>query len=318
MRDFYVVPRPKNTYEKLIKKLNKNDVSHKPYFNSDFDLSNELDVRSLAAKIRLQQRGDNPLDGTSVKFFTRLDDSINDVDPMLVQRGVCDSKYLSEYITEIQNNPDCSYRSIYNSLIRDDKYIPRYFSVLIKDCHNDPDRARAEIFGCKAANALGVPTAYTFGIKDKTPKSKEYTGDIEDDYFAVASLDFAAAGFKMETFKDMSQSKKFCCVYDSLDKWLKYVDMCLEKRFPDGVDEESRKGLRSDFVKSYLLRVTLFPDYDFAVYNGGILIDEKTNKFTMIPNFDMEGLKKVYQMIILCLLQKASFTLIMDHIYMNI
>ena len=42
----------------------------------------------------------------------------------------------------------------------------------------------------------------------------------------------------------MGGSKKFCCVYDSLDRWLKYVDMALEKRFPDGVDEGCRKSLR--------------------------------------------------------------------------
>ena len=294
MRDFYVLPRPKNTYEKLIKKLNKNNVSHIPYSTAEFNLSKEEDIERFAAELRQCQYGESSLDGTSIKFFTRLDDSANDVDPMLTQRGVCDSKYLSEFVTEIQSNPDCAYKSIYNSLIRDDKYIPRYFSVLIKDCHNDPDRARAEIFGCKAANALGVPTAYCFGIKDRSPKKKEYTGDIEDDYFAIASLDFVAQGFKMETFKDMAQSKKFCCVYDSLDKWLNYIDFSLEKRFPGGVDEESKKALRSDFVKSYLLRVALFPDFDFTVYNGGILIDEKSNKFTMIPNFDMEGMMYQY------------------------
>ena len=64
--------------------------------------------------------------------------------------------------------------------------MPRYISALVKDCHNNPDRVRAEMFGCEAANALGVPTSYCFGIKDKGPKSKEYTGEIEDDYFAVA------------------------------------------------------------------------------------------------------------------------------------
>lgn len=294
MRDFYVIHRPKNTYEKLIAKLNKNKVTHIPYSSASYDLSNDKDIERLAAELRQDGKGESSLDGTSVKFFTRLDDSISDIDVTTTQRGICDSKYMSEFISELQNNSDCSYMSIYNTLIRDDKYIPRYFSVLIKDCHNDPDRARAEIFGCKAANALAVPTAYCFGIKDTSPRSKEYKGEIEDDYFAVASFDFTPPGFELETFKDMAQSKKFCCVYDSLDKWLKYIDMCLEKRFPDGVDEESRKNLRSDFVKSYLFRIALFPDYDFTIYNGGIMVDKKTNKFSMIPNFDMEGLMYQY------------------------
>ncbi len=290
MRDFYVLPRPKNTYKKLIAKLNKNNVTHIPYSNDNFDLSRERDIERLAYILKQEEKSDSSLDGTSVKFFTRLDDSISDIDVTTTQRCVCDSKYLTEFITELETNPDCSYRSIYNSLIRDDKYIPRYFSVLIKDCHNDPDRARAELFGCRAANVLGVPTAYCFGIKDNSPKSREYTGEIEDDYFAVASLDFTPPGHTIETFKDMAQTKKFCCVYDSLDKWLKYIDMCLEQRFPNGVDQESRDSLRNDFVMSYLYRIALFPDYDFTVYNGGILIDEKTNKFSMMPNFDMEGM----------------------------
>lgn len=289
MRDFYVLPRPKNTYKKLLTKLNKNKVTHIPYSSESFDLSREEDVERLATELRKENGTEGSLDGTSIKFFTRLDDSISGFEPGLANRGVCDSKYLGDYITEIQNNPNAVYRSIYNQLIRDG-YIPRYFSALIKDCHNDPDRARAEMFGCQAANALGVPTAYCFGIKDSSPKSDEYKGEIEDDYFAVASLDFVPQGFEIETFKDMAKSNKLCCVYDSLDKWLKYIDMCLEKRFPDGVDQESRKALRSDFVKSYLFRIALFPDYDFTVYNGGIMIDENTNKFFMIPNFDMEGM----------------------------
>lgn len=290
MRDFYVMPRPRNTYEKLIAKLNKNNITHIPYSNGNFDLSREEDVERLARVLKQENQGESSLDGTSVKFFTMLDDSISGFEPGFDKRCICDSKHLTEFVAELETNPECSYKSIYNSLIRDDKYIPRYFSVLIKDCHNDPDRARAELFGCRAANLLGVPTAYCFGIKDKSPKSKEYTGEIEDDYFAVASLDFTPPGHTIETFKDMSQSKKMCCVYDSLDKWLKYIDMCLEKRFPDGVDQESRDALRNDFVMSYLYRIALFPDYDFTVYNGGIMIDEKTNKFSMIPNFDMEGM----------------------------
>ena len=289
MRDFYGVPRPKNTFEKLISKLSKNKVTHIPYSKEGYDLTRQEDVEKLAAELRLENKEESSLDGTSVKFFTRLDDSISGSEPGVVERGVCDSKYLGDFIREIQNNPNATYVSIYNQLIRDG-YIPRYFSALIKDCHNDPDRVRAEMFGCQAANALGIPTAYCFGIKDDSPKSKEFKGEIEGDYFAVASLDFVPQGCEIETFKDMAKSKKFCCVYDSLDKWLKYIDMCLETRFPDGVDQESRKALRSNFVKSYLFRIALFPDYDFTVYNGGIMIDENTNKFSMIPNFDMEGM----------------------------
>ena len=289
MRDFYPIARPKNTYEKLLKKLNKNDVSHTPYSGDKFDLSQDVDIAIFSEKLRMEDMSESSLDGTSIKFFTRIDDSIEGLDPAVITRGVSDSKYLSDYINEITSNPNSSYMSIYNSIIKDG-YIPRYFSVLLKDCHNDPDRVRAEMFGCEAANALGVPTSYCFGIKDKGPKSKEYTGEIEDDYFAVASLDFVPQGYSIETLRDMGGSKKFCCVYDSLDRWLKYVDMALEKRFPDGVDEGCRKSLREDIARSYLYRVALFPDYDYTVYNGGVMIEDGTNKFSMMPNFDMEGM----------------------------
>ncbi|MBE5739117.1 MAG: hypothetical protein E7354_05275 [Clostridiales bacterium] len=288
MRDFYVLPRAKGTYSKLINKLKKNGFAYIPYTTEELDLSKEEDVSKLIEYLRAKEKADKDLDGTSVKFFARIDDSINQIEG--VDRGICDSRYFSEYITELQNNPDCSYVSIYNDLIRNEKYIPRYFSALIKDCHNDPDRAKAEIFGSKVANVLGVPTAYYFGIKDETLQSDGWNGEIEGDVFAVATLDFVPQGYSIETFKEMGQGKRGCGPCATLDSWLRYIDVCLENKYPDGVNQKCRQSLREDFVRTYLYRVALFPDFDFTVYNAGAYVKDDSDEFGLMPNFDMEGM----------------------------
>lgn len=275
-----------SSYERLLLKLRKNNVSHTPYLDGNVDLQEDTSLKEFALNLKKFDKDKANMDGTSAKIFTRLDDSCARGE----RKTICDSKYFGDLITELRNNPDCSYRTIYNDLISKENYIPRYFSVLLKDCHNDSSKVKAELFGSRLANLLGVPTAYYIGIKDNTPKSERMPGEIIDDYFAVASVDFVPYNHTMETFKDLTVGRKYQRIFENVGQWIGFIEDTLSTRFDGNVDKSSLKILEEDFIKSYLFRVALFPDYDFAVYNMGAVIDNDTNKFFLTPNFDMEAM----------------------------
>lgn len=285
------VPRPKGTYEKLIEKLGANGVKHSPY-EKDFDLSLQTERARFVEFLKEERAKESAPDGTSLMFFTRIEEDFankNDSTKSIAQtHKICDESGLKKYITEVQSNPNCSYKSMYDDIIKSG-YIPKYFSVLIKDCHNDPDKIKAELFGSEVANLLGVPTAYNFGIKDGGEKPQKWTGEIIGDYFALGSLDFVPFGYKVESFKDLSVTN-YRRVYPSLLMWDDFLETTLMDRFGGSVDEECKKKTHEDFILTYLFRNTLFKDSDFAVYNSGIMVSDDNKKFTLMPNFDMEGL----------------------------
>ncbi len=276
------VPKAKGTYKKLIEKLTKNDVEFAPY--GDYDMDNP-DWKEAFVKDMESFDDDEPtLDGTSVMFFARLTDGEKED----ACKQIYPSEYFKDYIEKIKTDPNCAYTSMYDELIKSG-YIPKVFSVLIKDCHNDADKVKAEIFGSRVASLLGVPTAYNFGIKDKSLKPKKWTGEILGDYFAVGSLDFVPYGYHVESFKDLNHGY-YKRTYPSLMMWTDYIDTMLNYRFDNVIDESQRKQVHEDFVSTYLFRTILFPDRDFAVYNSGIMANDETGDFKLTPNFDMEGL----------------------------
>lgn len=283
----YRVPRQKNTYRKFVEKLVKNDIELSPYKN-DYNLKNEVDREDFIKSLEEINPEENSLDGTSLMFFSRIDDSLEIEENKEKNRQVCDSKYFKDYIDCVMNNPECGYSSAYDELIKSG-YIPKFFSVLIKDCHNDSDKVKAEIFGSRVANLLGVSTAYNFGIKDKNPKPKKWTGEIVGDYFAVGSLDFVPYGYHIESFKDLNHGY-YKRTYPSLMMWIDFIDTMLNDRFAGKVDEECRKKVHEDFVSMHLFRNILFKDSDFAVYNSGIMVSDDDKSFGLMPNFDMEGI----------------------------
>lgn len=283
----YRVPRQKNTYRKFVEKLVNNDVKLSTY-DTDYNLSDNADRDSFIKSLEESPLEDDMLDGTSLMFFSRIDDSLEIEENKEKNRQVCDSKYFKDYIDCVMNNPECGYRSTYDKLIKSG-YIPKFLSVLIKDCHNDSDKVKAEIFGSRMANLLGVSTVYNFGIKDKNPKPKKWTGEILGDYFAVGSLDFVPYGYHIESFKDLNHGY-YKRTYPSLMMWIDFIDTMLNDRFTGKVDEECRKKVHEDFVYTYLFRNILLKDTDFAVYNSGIVVSDDDKSFGLMPNFDMEGI----------------------------
>ena len=277
----YFVSGNENTEEKFVAQLKKNGFKYVKYDEE----------RSQDQSPDLALRGDryDQIGGSSIKFFARVDDSKHRYFDYSSPRKMYDSRYFKPMFYDIKHNPNCTYKSIYNNLIKEG-VLPRYISALVKDCHNNPDRVKGEVFGCRAANILRIPTAYCFGIKDTETPHELFSKTIGHDYFAVASVDYIEPGHTIEEFCEMNFEGRYFGGHDSLETWLNYADRCLQKRYPEGVDEESYAQFKKDFIKTYLFRVALFPDTDFAVYNGGIVSKNGTNKFEMMPNTDMEGI----------------------------
>lgn len=277
----YFVSGNGNTEEKFVAQLKKNGFKYVKY-------DEERAVGQSPEEPLRDDRYDQ-IGGSSIKFFARIDDSKYGYHDYSTPRKMYDSRYFRPFFSEVKHNPNCSYKSIYNSLIKDG-VLPRYISALVKDCHNNSDRVKGEIFGSRAANLLRIPTCYCLGIMDTENPKVLFSELIGRDYFAVASVDYIEPGHTIEEFCEMRFEDRYFGCNDSLETWLNYADRCLKQRYPDGIDEESYAQFRKDFVKTYLFRVALFPDTDFAVYNGGIVSENGTNKFAMMPNTDMEGI----------------------------
>ncbi len=277
----YFVSGNNNTEKKFVAQLKKNGFKYVRY---DEERNPEQSPEEPLTDDKFDQIG-----GSSVKFFARIDDSKHGYHNYSNPRKMYDSRYLKPMFSELRHNPDCSYKTIYNGLIKEG-ILPRYISALVKDCHNNSDRVKGEIFGSRAANILKIPTAYCFGIKDTETPRVLFSDTIGHDYFGVASIDYIEPGHTIEEFCEMKFEGKYLGIHDSLETWLQYADRCLQARFTEGIDEESYAQFKKDFVKTYLFRVALFPDTDFAVYNGGIVVEDGTNKFSMMPNTDMEGI----------------------------
>ena len=277
----YFVSGNNNTEEKFVAQLRKNGFKYVKY--------DEERAPGQSPDEPLKDDRYDQIGGSSIKFFARLDDSKHGFHDYSTPRKMYDSRYLRPLFSEVRHNPDCTYMTIYNRLIKEG-ILPRYISALIKDYHNNSDRVKGEVFGCRAANILRIPTNYCFAIKDTETPNVLFSDTIGHDFFAVASVDYIEPGHTIEEFCEMKFEGKYLGCHDSLEMWLQYADRCLQARYPDGIDEESYTQFRKDFVKTYLFRVALFPDTDFAVYNGGIVSEDGTNKFTMMPNTDLEGI----------------------------
>lgn len=257
----------------------------------------------------LQPTEGNRISASSGLFFVRVDDG---KPSKKTGKQVCDSVYLKPFFEEIKNNAKCSYKTIYNDLVKKDNYIPRYISVLVKDCHAQTVGIKSEIFGSRIANILHIPTNYAFGIEYKDKITKENIFGEKEKYFALGSVDYISNGHNIELFYENDNWTKASKgeLFDknnkpitfehvrgsrpkdeaSLDKWIPYIKDCLHNRYPEGIDEVSYNKFMYDFVRSYLFRVTLFRDTDFAHYNSGIITLDGSNKFEMMPNTDMEGI----------------------------
>lgn len=251
---------------------------------------------------------DNQLLGSSGLFFMVAGDQRV---PSAETSAIISSDYIRPLVSELTTNPHSSYKTIYNDLIIEDGYTPKYFSSIVKDCHGEYFGILAEIAGSRLANLMGIPTNYAFGIEYTDGKEHPDYDKKPKKYFALGSIDYVSQGHELELFCDIdrisqisekdnltSDDKDYeirhCGIHRAREKtplsyWIKYIDSTLETRYPEGVDETSYKKLIRDFIKTYIFRVVILRDQDFACYNCGILSEEGSNKFEIMPCTDMEG-----------------------------
>lgn len=239
-----------NFRDKLIKALSYN------YIEADFyKVAEDYDMKDSLS-----------LEGHREKEFLRLDSSL-----------------FGDLIDELQNNPNCSYVTYANKLLKEG-YIPKKLSCMVKrlepDSHSqmkvdDPELTFKEALASQILNLYGCPTAHNITIKDS---------EIEQDYaFTSVSVDMVSND--IITLENLRGE-----LTNDLGKNLELISTNLQARrqrlgiSQELVDTYSHQ-ITNDYAYSFLIRKFILQDGDFYEYNGGILVDE--NKLQYV-NFDFE------------------------------
>lgn len=264
-------------YSEFLDSLTKSGLKHEPYADG-IDVKNDDWQDDFAKILEKSEEGESEVGGTSLKFFTRIDDRKDTLNGD--NKTVVDSKYFGELISELRNNPNCSYKTIYDDLIKSG-YNPKFFSALIKDCHGVDDKVLSEVAFSRIANLLNIPTNFTVAIKN--PKD-----DVEKKYLGIASIDYLEYGKESKMLCDIIPDDRLLSYHSaSLYDWIGYIDRCIEKLSPNGVNQGDRDKTIKNFIKSFILRSGIFPDNDLSSYNVGLI--QGKDGIEMLPNTDAEG-----------------------------
>ena len=190
-----------------------------------------------------------------------------------------DSRIFEPLFEELQNNPDSSYVTYANTVIKEG-FIPKHLSTLIKyqgesrlyvDAVGPADFAVKEVLAGQLLNYYGVNTCYNVITKD----------NILDDY-QVVSVDFVPYGSEFITFDELNYILGFDLDRDILYQ-LPELYKCEELK---GVDKQEIDKLCEQYFYSYMVRKFVLRDADFAHTNSGFLKGED-GKLDFI-NFDYE------------------------------
>lgn len=264
-------------YKEFIERLSKTGLEYKPYAEG-IDVNNDNWQEDFAKILEVSEEVESEVGGTSLKFFTRIDDSKSGTDSQ--HRSILDSKHFSELISEIQSNPKCSYKTIYNDLIKSG-YTPRYFSALIKDCHGIDDRVLSEVAFSRLANLLNIPTNFSIAIENPNKA-------VNKKYLGVVSIDYLGYDSEIQMLKEIVSDDSYLSYHSAnLHEWIKYIDRCISKLSPNGVNQQQRDLIIKNFIKSYIFRSGIFPDNDLSSYNVGLIVGK--DGIEMLPNTDAEG-----------------------------
>lgn len=202
----------------------------------------------------------------------------------------CDSALFDQMFDEIRNNPNCSYKTYLNDLIKQEKdYIPERVSAMLKitsDVYShsndiiDNFASEKEVLSSRIANFLGVPTVYNKKIRFRDSagilsvdflKSDEKILDFDDDINMIESeLDMDRPGL----FDNMNLEQTMA----RLNSVLFYY----EKMYNFDHQQILKDILTQYFVKTYVL-----DDRDFGYHNVGVTCD-KNNCIQVLPMFDYE------------------------------
>lgn len=191
----------------------------------------------------------------------------------------CSSKLFAEYIDELRKNPNCSYISYMNDIIKSG-YTPEKFSIIKKECRENPFK---EAIASRIMNYFECPTVYDDMI-------------VKDGEFYSCSIDFGICGEDFYTFdeicKDFDRFEDLL-LYDSMETVVNKLRNALENYIPQflKIDKDPTEMINKyleNFVYSYMIRGYVLFDGDYGVKNLGIIHNTKKNEFYMSPNYDYE------------------------------
>lgn len=205
------------------------------------------------------------------------------------------SRYFSELINSIRNDPNCSFHTMYNDLIRSG-YTPKYFSVLCiansycnydeKLEQNDP---RVYIdYDCLMKGQCAM------NILERTGFSTAYQKTLNlNDEVLTMSVDYISPNdrfFRMTDFDiDLESVKDYELLENNLKSKLKYMlfnkKEIISKNFYDKVDITS---LADELLLAVCFRKWILSDLDCKSRNQGILVNEKLETIRIAPQYDLE------------------------------
>lgn len=202
------------------------------------------------------------LSGSRFKFFVR-----------------CSSKLFKDLIKEIRNNPNCSYDTYINDLIKSG-YTPKFVSMLRKErngimtSHEEYGMEHfRDVCASRILNYFNCPTTH------------ETMLNIDGDNYCC-SVDFNKMGEDFDSIGSLLGIGE-----NNLEENLESLGIMLEnlnngKQFKNF--DEMQKNFLEEYVYSFLIRRYVLADKDCWFNNFGIIINTKDNTFRLAPNFDFE------------------------------
>ena len=203
-----------------------------------------------------------------------------------------DSSALEEMVNEIANNPNCSFKTNKNDLIKEG-IVPQNFSVLaMEDSFCDDE------FSSWFLNLMEVPTV--FNKKFRNEYSAGNAVSYKSSCPLLISVDFVGFDEKFVSLKEYLklyvkenlEDKEYNSEIEELLEKYRLVYEAHHKMVGDAMSSEDyQKGLKKweeAVCYSRLCRVYGLADIDASDYNCGFLINKKTKEIEMAPEFDLE------------------------------
>ncbi len=265
----------------LLKNEN-NEICRAEAYGSYIDNNAEYNPvnKNVASKLYEQDENFDEFDGHRIKEFFMVDSSA-----------------ATEFMDEIKNNPNCSYISKFNDLIKSG-YVPKKVPALVMQ--DDCGWENNDAFASRFLNLFGVPTVYNFNLMNEYKISNfdmrsqvlcslDFVGDNETfivlrDYLKEAEGDaFYRRGYDNRLESLIEDYKKvYLLHFDKAEKtpqnpYSTPIDMVKEL-----------KKMEEELCYLKLCRVYGAGDGDFGLCNCGVIIDNKTNKIKIAPCFDLE------------------------------
>lgn len=201
------------------------------------------------------------------------------------------TELLSEIIDEIKNNPESSYITHCNDLIKNHDYVPKYMSVMAKG--TNPINSLKEIACSRLMNYFGSPTTYekVFKLPDErfsiwgTPVYATVSPDFVSFDYELMTLDDFGIHLDMDLEKDISVIDKALSKFYSGNKYLMF-----NNKFVSQKDFDIRKTeIIADYIYAFLIRKFVLRDRDFHSGNTGIIINPITMDMKSYVSFDYEA-----------------------------